>query len=235
MSLIVHSDDDGRMKANPKHIKALIYPFDHGLRTDDLQESLCALHNAKLISLYQVDGKDYLYHPNWEKWQPIRKDRYKPSDCPPPPPQNPDGNQMATRWQPVVDTTQPNLTRPNQIKSMSASPPVLRIVNRFCFETVWKQYPRRIGTKLAKKHFQASVKTEQDYEAIQAAMRNYLASDTVKNGFVQHGNTWFNNWRDWIANPIEKTEAERLSEIEKKMGMKCITPRTNTLKTFSSI
>lgn len=103
VSTIVHSDDDGRLKAEPKYLKAIIFPFDFELRIDTLQESLCALHNAKLIVLYLVDGKQYLYHPNWNKWQPIRKDRYKPSDCPPP-----------TVGQPLVDTLHRNLTQPNQ-------------------------------------------------------------------------------------------------------------------------
>lgn len=116
LSLIVHSDDDGRMKAEPKFIKALVFPFDFELRTDTLQESLCALHNAKLIVLYLVDGKQYLYHPNWTKWQPLRKDRYKPSDCPAPDRGKQLDNQMATECKPSDTITQPNLTQPNQTR-----------------------------------------------------------------------------------------------------------------------
>lgn len=83
--LIVHADDDGRLRANPKHLKALIFPFDEMLRAETVRDWLQKLDASGLISLYAVDGKEYLYHPNWENWQTIRSDRKKPSDCPKPP------------------------------------------------------------------------------------------------------------------------------------------------------
>jgi hypothetical protein len=52
--------------------------------------------------------------------------------------------------------------------------------------------------KLAKRYFNSSVKTEDDYRNINIALRNYLASDRVKKGFIKNGSTWFNNWKDWI-------------------------------------
>ena len=70
----------------------------------------------------------------------------------------------------------------------------------FAFDVIWTMYPQksRVGKKAAVRHFEASVKTDQDFEDIQTALKNYLASDVVKKGFVQNGSTWFNQWRDWV-------------------------------------
>jgi len=66
------------------------------------------------------------------------------------------------------------------------------------FDVVWKLYPVRQGKKHAEKHFKATVKTDKDYTDIQTALRNYLQCDKVKNGYIQNGSTWFNDWQSWI-------------------------------------
>jgi len=68
----------------------------------------------------------------------------------------------------------------------------------FDFDTIWDQYPDKSGKKQAKKHFNVSVKNNQDWENIIIALNNYLQSGRVKNGYIQKGSTWFNNWQDWI-------------------------------------
>ena len=75
-----------------------------------------------------------------------------------------------------------------------------KIRESFSFDVIWTMYPQksRVGKKAAVRHFEASVKTDQDFEDIQTALKNYLASDVVKKGFVQNGSTWFNQWRDWV-------------------------------------
>ena len=81
---IIHADDGGRMEADPIFLKAVIFPFDADLSVDRVCEWRDTIVNAGLIIIYEVLGKLYLYHPNWDKWQPIRKDRKHPSDCPSP-------------------------------------------------------------------------------------------------------------------------------------------------------
>ena len=66
------------------------------------------------------------------------------------------------------------------------------------FEEIWKRYPNTIGKKAAKGHFVVSVKTEDDWLNINRALNNYLASERVKDGYIQNGSTWFNNWQDWV-------------------------------------
>lgn len=66
------------------------------------------------------------------------------------------------------------------------------------FDALWKLYPNRQGRKAALRHFAASVKTKKNLEDIQKALTNYLASGTVRKGYVKNGSTWFNQWEDWI-------------------------------------
>ena len=104
IGMIVFADDDGRLKASGKVLKALVFPFDDGLRAIDVSKWRDKIAYLGLITLYAVGGQEYAYHPNWRKWQTIRADRYHPSDCPLPvddktesatiPP--PGGNQSAT-------------------------------------------------------------------------------------------------------------------------------------------
>jgi len=68
------------------------------------------------------------------------------------------------------------------------------------FNKVWSRYPRRLGRKEALRHYQATVKVEQDFLDINKALDNYLTTDNVvnKTKYILHGATWFNNWKDWV-------------------------------------
>lgn len=95
--------------------------------------------------------------------------------------------------------TQPDLTQPNLTNQTPTSPPAPAIPWAAWFDEVWGQYPVKDGKKAAERHFRATVKTLEDFEAIKKALQNYLASDKVKKGFIKNGSTWFNNWRDWVG------------------------------------
>lgn len=67
------------------------------------------------------------------------------------------------------------------------------------FEKLWDIYPRKLGKKGAYIHFKASVKTDQDLSDIHTALHNYCKSTNGKEQeFIQHGKTWFNDWKDWV-------------------------------------
>jgi hypothetical protein len=68
----------------------------------------------------------------------------------------------------------------------------------FDFESVWKQYPNKEGKKEAIKHFNSSVKSQDDFNNINKALKNYLQAEKVKKGYIKMGSTWFNNWKDWL-------------------------------------
>ena len=92
------------------------------------------------------------------------------------------------------------------------------------FESIWDQYPLKDGKKQALKHFQATVKTDEDFARLGVALENYkahLAKNTWKH--AKGGSTWFNNWQDWEnwSEPVkEETIEERDERILKKLSRK---------------
>ena len=91
------------------------------------------------------------------------------------------------------------------------------------FDAIWKAGPwLRLGKKAAQRHFNASVKTEQDLEALQTAIRVYtahLALNTWKT--PMHGSTFFNNWLDWVEfqEPAPRRPAHVHTAICREYGM----------------
>jgi len=82
---------------------------------------------------------------------------------------------------------------------------ILRTIHKtklqFDFEPLWLRYPRRESKKLAMAHFVATVQTQENYEAINKAMENYLnyiSREGILPQYVKNGATWFNNWKDWV-------------------------------------
>lgn len=68
------------------------------------------------------------------------------------------------------------------------------------FDSLWSDYPKRDGKKIALRHFTASVKNETDCQRIRKALDNYLAhvkENSTPQQFIKNGSTWFNNWQDW--------------------------------------
>lgn len=200
IGMVVNADDEGRMRAHPKYLRAAVFPFD---LFDDaaMVKMRDQLLQRKLILLYEVDGVEYLQHPKWDKWQILRKDRMKSSDCPSP------RNQAATICQPgdnqkdnsgcitEVNRTEPKLTEPNP-KEEPAPPPK-------AFELIWADYPRKLGKDAAARHFKAQVRTLKDYLDIANALARFKAKirkDATEEKFIPHGSTWFNHrWKDWIT------------------------------------
>lgn len=79
--LITYVDDYGRGDARPAIIKGACFPFRERLTNKDIEKGLADLAGAGCVCLYKVDGKPYLYFPNWEKHQRVRQ---KVSKCPSP-------------------------------------------------------------------------------------------------------------------------------------------------------
>jgi predicted phage replisome organizer len=75
------------------------------------------------------------------------------------------------------------------------------IIPAECFPTLWEKYPKKLGRKDAFRHFKGSIKTQEDIDMINKALDNYLnhiKQNKIEQRYIQHGSTWFNNWRDWI-------------------------------------
>lgn len=76
IGLWTFAEDHGVGRANPKLIKADIFPYDT-LRDSDLDKSLAHLASLGLITLYEIDTQRYYFVNNFERHQVINR----PSKC----------------------------------------------------------------------------------------------------------------------------------------------------------
>ena len=58
--LIMKADDFGRYHADPKRLKAFLFPLNDDLRETDISRWLAECEQAGLMRFYEVSGKRYL-------------------------------------------------------------------------------------------------------------------------------------------------------------------------------
>ncbi len=70
----------------------------------------------------------------------------------------------------------------------------------FDFESVWALYPpgKKFGKAEARGHFNTTVKTDEDFANLKKALKNYIDSKRVKEGFAKDGCNWFDDWQPWV-------------------------------------
>ena len=90
------------------------------------------------------------------------------------------------------------------------------------FDLLWRQYPNKQGRKDAIRHYKASVKTEDQITSIKTALENYLGHVADKEPqYIKNGSTWFNQWEDWIENPVTDYKKDRVeSQKERERNQK---------------
>lgn len=82
IGIFSNADDDGRLKASPKFLKARMFPYDEEITSEDVRAWRDQCHQLGLIRVYSKDSKEYLDIPGWLEHQSIRKDRYRESTIP---------------------------------------------------------------------------------------------------------------------------------------------------------
>jgi len=80
---IVNGDSEGRLKAHPAYLRSQIFPYDN-FSDEEIMGMIGEMLRQKIIVFYEKENRKYFFHPNWERYQEIRKDRFKESILPPP-------------------------------------------------------------------------------------------------------------------------------------------------------
>jgi len=84
--LIPHLDVNGRMNAELRMVRNLVFPRLRKITVEMVGETLRVAHEIGLITLYEAQGDQWLQFKNFHKNQPgLRRDREPEPDCPPPP------------------------------------------------------------------------------------------------------------------------------------------------------
>ena len=140
VSLITYVDDYGRGDARPAIIKGTCFPLRDRLTNRDIEAALTELAGTGCIGLYEVDGKSYLYFPNWESHQRVRT---KVSKCPEPPTDDASPQSAATRREMMLESRiqNPNPESESRIQNPKENgararftPPTLQEVTAYCQE-----------------------------------------------------------------------------------------------------
>ena len=75
--LMVNCDDYGRYDGRPAIIKNKLFPLKENLTLKAVKEAINALASAELVTLYEFEGKPYLYLPTWNEHQNVRAKKSK--------------------------------------------------------------------------------------------------------------------------------------------------------------
>lgn len=75
--LIVNCDDFGRFDGRPAIIKNRLFPLKENITLKSVSSGINTLASAGLVTLYEFEGKPYLYLPTWNDHQNVRAKRSK--------------------------------------------------------------------------------------------------------------------------------------------------------------
>ena len=88
--LIVNCDDFGRFYGKAAIIKNRLFPLKDKLTTNTVEAAIERLASIGIVTMYEYDGKPYLYLPSWDSHQTRRATKSKFPD----PPENQPNNQL---------------------------------------------------------------------------------------------------------------------------------------------
>ena len=212
--LITYVDDYGRGDARPAIIRGAVFPLRERTTNKDIEKGLADLAGAGCVGLYKVDGKPYLYFPNWEEHQRVRT---KVSKCPAPVendslPQN--AADCGGLQQSAARIQNPN----TEYRIQNTESEGARGHAESDFDLFWKAYPRKVGKQKALTAFK---KVPVPVETLLCAIAEQKQSAQWKksNGeFIPHPTTWLNEgrWEDELAksNEIPKGASGQLGAAE---------------------
>ena len=213
--LITYVDDYGRGDARPAIIKGACFPFRDRLTNKDIEKGLADLAGAGCVVLYKVDGKPYLYFPNWEQHQRVRQ---KVSKCPSPD----DCDDMQQVAASCGELPQDAARIQNPESESRIQNPESRTNARETrgaeFERFWDAYPRHEGKQKARAAFEkVTVPLQTLLNAINQQKRS---AQWCKDGgqYIPHAATWLNGkrWEDQLPmdTSIPKGASGHLGDAE---------------------
>lgn len=81
IGLFSNADDYGFGRAKATYVKSMLFPYEEGIRTADIEKSLSEIAANMSVVFYKRNGNEYYCLKNWIKWQKV--DKPTPSIIPP--------------------------------------------------------------------------------------------------------------------------------------------------------
>lgn len=101
---------------------------------------------------------------------------------------------------------------------------------KFDFESLYQQYPRKIGKQSGMRRLNSRIKSESQFLAFKKALTNYLAHleiNAAEKRFVKHWSTFVNQYEDWIDYEPED-ETQKLKNVNNQKENKFCQACQNT-------
>lgn len=192
VNLITYVDDFGRGDARPAIIKGKCFPLRDRLTNSDIEAALIALAGIGCVGLYEVDGKPYLYFPNWQSHQTIRN---KKSKYPAPS----ESTCLQMKSDDCKCPRNPIQSNPIRIQSESNTPQSPQGGTVLSFADFWKAYPKKKDKGHAEKAY-AKVSEEDRGKILQALEWQKKSDQWTRDGgkYIPYPATWLNGkgWDD---------------------------------------
>lgn len=175
--LWTHCDDDGRCEDRVKLIKAAIYPLHDAVSVKVLDNELTSLHNAGVIIRYESAGQRLIQVVSWDEYQHPQKPR--PSRYEPPTDEVLEAHRTATGTVEKGYASGEGEGEGNRSteKERDNGEGIAQL-----FDSFWKSYPSRNGTKGSKKNALAAFK-KLPPEKRSAAVSSLPLYEKTSNGY----------------------------------------------------
>lgn len=149
--LLTNVDDFGRLDARPLVVKAKCLPLREKVTSEDVKTMLADLHNAGLIVLYVVDGKEYLQFTGWDNKPRADESKF------PQPPANADKCMQIPTVLPVTVTVTGTKTGTGTETARKRAPAKTPLPKDFEISDRVKQWAERKGYDRLDEHLESFV------------------------------------------------------------------------------
>ena len=170
--LIVNCDDFGRFDGRTAVIKNRLFPLKDNLTLKNVEQAINKLARAGLVTLYESEGKPFLFLPTWNEHQTIRAKRSRY-----PEPENICKHMQADESKCSRNPIQSN-PNPNPSVSARFAPPTVEEVFSYCVERKNTVDPQRFVDFYASKGWMVGKTKMKDWKA---AVRNWEKTEEKDN------------------------------------------------------
>ena len=190
IGLWTQADRDGRLEDRPARLKAMLFPYDNL----NVNEGLCALASAGLITRYDGDGLRLIAIPTWAKHQ------------------QPNVKESQSELPPPLTEKHSASTVPASQEGKGAGREQERTLElRARFERWWTEFPKKVGKDAAWREWLKRSPTAELVELMIAKVLEQRASaQWLKDSgqFIPHPRTWLHRgqWQD--EEPAAKPERQ---------------------------
>jgi hypothetical protein len=123
-----------------------------------------------------------------------------------------------TLWKGIGKGIQRGQDKDKDKDSSSSLSDVGKKAKRFDLESAYRLYPLKKGKTKGLQRLAKEIETEEDFQALLAAITKYSRDDEVKRGFIKHFSTFASEWRDWLDE-----DAGRSSRVAAPPPLKSVT------------